>query len=179
MPNRGNVRLTEEGFYQVLGLVGIRLPGPWWWHTEDLTDSGAQGAIFRCYEEGNDQELAYVLVADLSDDPDEPDITLFNEKDAEKFDRYLEESVRRLMDHDGRKMTKWMSSRLSETPRGNGLVSAYLAEDQGKERQYIDLRVGVRGRKVVIAGCFDVLRAKELAGPIFNALQNAEIVAPG
>jgi hypothetical protein len=83
------------------------------------------------------------------------------------------------MDSDGRKMTKWMPSQLNETPRRSGLVSAYLAEDQGRERQYIDIRVGVGGRKVLIGGCFDVSRAKELAGPIFRALQEAEIVSPG
>lgn len=76
-----------------------------------------------------------------------------------------------------------MSSQLNETADLRGLVTAYIAEDGGRERQYINLRIPVRGRKAVVAGCFDVSRAAEFAAPIFAAMQNARILndekAPG
>ena len=62
---RDNATFTDELRFEVLGLVSIALPGPWWWHTEDMNDLGAVGAIFRCYEKGNENELGYLLVADL------------------------------------------------------------------------------------------------------------------
>lgn len=66
---RGNVTMTDEPRFEVLNLVSIQLPGPWWWQTQDMNDAGAVGAIFRCYEQGNENELGYLLVADVSQDP--------------------------------------------------------------------------------------------------------------
>ena len=89
-PRRGNVVLLGDGVFEVLGLIKIRPPGPWWWHTEDLSDpGGARGAIFRCYEDGHVatngelQELACLMAADVTDDPTEPDISRFEQADAD------------------------------------------------------------------------------------------------
>jgi hypothetical protein len=50
---------------------------------------------------------------------------------------------------------------------------AFALLPNGKERQYIDVRCRVGQHKVVIAGCFNVNRATELAGQIFAALKDA------
>jgi hypothetical protein len=152
----GNVILTDSSRFEVLGLVSIAPPGPWWWHTSDLNDAGAVGAIFRCYEENNVEELAYLLVADVCGDPEEPDISAYQEQDIREFDRFVERQIRILMARDGREMVRWMSSQLNERSSGKCLVTAYIANDQGRERQYIDLRTRVGQRNVIIAGCFDV-----------------------
>ena len=68
---------------------------------------------------------------------------------------------------------RWMSSHLNERSSGKYFVTAYIANDQGKERQYIDVRTRIGQRNVVIAGSFDVSRADELARPIFLALNDA------
>jgi len=166
----------SAGRHEVLGIVSIAVFGPWSWHTEDLDEPTIRGMIFRCYEEGNHQELAYLLVGDISDDPDEPDIASLTPERVEEVDKFLEAGIRNLMANDGRHMIRWMSSKLNETPSLKGLVTAYIAEDHGRDRQYVDLRIPVRGRKVVVAGCFDVKRADEFAAPIFSALQNATIL---
>ena len=62
----------------------------------------------------------------------------------------------------------------SDTVR-KSLVTAYIAEDQGRERQHFHLRIPVRGRKLVVAGCFDRARSDELAASIFAAIRNAAI----
>jgi hypothetical protein len=95
---------------------------------------------------------------------------------VKELDKFLEDEVRKLMANDGRRMIRWMSSKLNETPTLKGLVTAYVGEDHGRDRQYIDLRISVRGRKVVVSGCFDVKRAHDLAAPIFAAIQNAAIL---
>jgi hypothetical protein len=169
---RGNVILTDSSRFEVLGLVSISLPGPWWWHTSDLNDAGAVGAIFRCYEENKDNEVAYLLVADVSGVPQEPEISACQEQDIRELDRFLEREIRNLMARDGRQMVRWMSSHLNERSSGKYLVTAYIANDQGKQRQYIDVRTRIGQRNVVIAGCFDVSRADELARPIFLALND-------
>jgi hypothetical protein len=170
---RGNVTRAEDGRKEVLGLVSVVLPGSWWWLTEDLNEPGAKGAVFRCYEEGNDQELAYLLVADVTSDPDEPDVTAFGEEDVERFDGFLERETRQIMARQGRKLLKWQSSGLSEPASGKGLTSWYVAQDQGRPRQYIDLRIRIAGRNVVIGGCYDVHRGEDLEKAIMWAIQHA------
>jgi hypothetical protein len=173
---RRNVRMIASGRFEILELVGIAVFGAWWWHTADLNEPKAKGAIFRCYEEGNDQELAYLLVVDVSEDPDEPDIADIKPESVAELDKFLETEIRKLLPSDGRRMVRWMSSKLNETPTLRSLITAYVAEDQGRERQYIDMRIPVRGRKVVVGGCFDVKRAAEFAAPILSALQSVVIL---
>jgi hypothetical protein len=163
----------------VLGLVRIGLPAPWLWYAEDLDEPSIKGSIFRCHEQEGGQELGYLLVGDASGDLDEPDVGNLTQEQIGDVDGFLEREIRQMMAQDGRRMIRWMSSKLNETKNLKGLVTAYIADDQGRERQYIDLRIPVRGRKMVVAGCFDVLRAKELAVPIFSALRNAAIVDEG
>jgi hypothetical protein len=172
-PTRGNATLTDKARFEILGLVSIALPGPWWWQTEDMNDPAAIGAIFRCYEQGNEQEIGYLLVADISQDPSEPDISLYDDSRIPELDRFLESEIRSLMAHDGREMIRWMSSHLNRGSFGKALVTAYIAQDQGRDRQYIDVRIRTRQRNVVIAGCYDLKRADQLARPIFYALSDA------
>jgi len=178
---RNAVRI-DTGVFEVVGLIKIRLLGPasGWWHVEDFDNGdGAKGAVFRCYEgdylaeDGNLQELAYLMAVDVSGDPSEPDISRFDQSDVAKFDRELESAIQSSMAVDGRRMTKWMESHLSETVRGKGLVSAYIACDQGRDRQYFDLRVKIRNSNVLIGGCFDIARKEDLAAPIWQAIQEA------
>jgi len=173
---RGNATLTDEARFEVLGLVSIALPEPWWWQTEDMNEPAAIGAIFRCYEKGNEAELGYLLVADVSRDPSEPDISMHEDNGIPELDHFLESEVRSLMAHDGREMIRWMSSHLNRQPNGKALVTAYVARDQGRDRQYIDVRIRARQRNIVIAGCFDVNRSDQLAKPIFDALNEAKSV---
>jgi hypothetical protein len=132
---RGNVTEIGAGRYEVLGLVRIAVFGPWWWQTEALNEPNARGAIFRGYEDDKPQELAYLLVADVWEDPNEPDITYLRQEAVGELDRYLESEGRKVMANDGRRLIRWMSSKLNETPIRKGLVTAYIAEDQARERQ--------------------------------------------
>jgi len=75
-------------------------------------------------------------------------------------------------------MISWMQAVLQETDVGNRLVTAYIAEDQGRERQYIDFRMPVAGRKWVVSGCFDIARAGDLAELIYDALHDARVRVP-
>jgi hypothetical protein len=66
-----------------------------------------------------------------------------------------------------------MNSYLNHRSSGKVLVTAYIAEDSGRDHQYLDARMRIGERNVVVAGCLDVNRASELAGPIFAALADA------
>jgi hypothetical protein len=179
MAGQRNIALNDDRF-EVLNLVSIALPGTGqWWSTEDLEQPGARGAIFRCARADDGHELAYLLVVDVTDDPSEPDITTFSEGDAAGFDEFLRQAIPDLFARDGRRLVTWMASQLNERLGrfgSKGLVTAYVGWDQGRERQYIDCRTSVRGRRVVVGGCFDIEHKNEFAGPIFWAINDARPV---
>jgi hypothetical protein len=170
---RGNVILTDTLRFDVLGLVSIALPRGWFWYTDDINRSQHVGAIFRCYEDPPERDLGYMGVLDVTLDHEEPDISNCNESNVAAVDRNLERDIRRLMENDGRRFKRWMNSHLNHRDMGKALVTAYIAEDSGRDRQYIDARMRIGQRNVVVAGCFDVNRASELAAPIFAAMSDA------
>ena len=58
---------------EVLGLVSIQLPSPWWWSGQDIEDVKAKGAAFRTFaggEEDEEVDVAYLLVVDVTGDPE-------------------------------------------------------------------------------------------------------------
>jgi hypothetical protein len=139
-----------------------------------MNEPGSLGAIFRCYDDDKTNDIGYLLVADVSQDSDEPDISAYEESGILDLDRFLEGEIRDLMVREGREMIRWISSRLIHEGRlGKALVTTYRAKDKGMERQYIDIRTRIGQRNVIVAGCFNVDRAAELAKPIYWALSDA------
>jgi hypothetical protein len=166
---------------EVLGLVSIQLPGPWWWRGEDIENNEeAKGIVFRAYGEEQEEELdiAYILVADVTGDPEELNISSLDEDSAKDYDLHLYEDIKQNLPNEGMELIKWMSSQLNETEDLKILVTAYIVNDQGKERQNIALRMRVRESNLVIMGCFDIAMKDQLAAPIFDAMQNFTFVAP-
>ena len=92
-----------------------------------------------------------MCVVDVSLDPEEPTIDNCDEASLAAIDRELEECIRRVIEADGRKFKRWMNSHLNHRAAGKVLVTAYIAEDRGRDRQYIDARMRVGGRNVVVA----------------------------
>jgi hypothetical protein len=73
----------------------------------------------------------------------------------------------------GRRFKRWMESHLNHRTTGKVLVTAYIAEDCGRDRQYADARMRLGQRNVIVAGCFDVNWADELGVPIVSAISEA------
>jgi hypothetical protein len=169
------VRVGAES-YEVLGLVRVGVFGPWRWQARRFDGPAHDGVVFGCYPQDNPNEVAYLMVVDVSNILDEPDISSMTPEDAMQFDRRLEQSVREQMAEEHRRLVKWMSSTLNETTRLKQLVTTYVAEDAGRERQYIDVRLSAGGRRLVVGGCFDVDQATKLAMPIWLAIGNAMIL---
>jgi hypothetical protein len=164
---------------EVLGLVSIRPPSPWWWQGEDIDDVKAKGIIFRTFAEGEEegsQDIAYLIVADVTGDTEELNVSLLNEDSVKNYDLYLHQGIKNQLPDKGMELIKWMSSELNEIEGLKILVTAYIVDDQGRERQNIALRMRVRGSNLVIMGCFDVDMKDQLAAPIFDAIRGFVIL---
>ncbi len=166
---------------EVLGLLSIQLPGSWWWRGEDIENDEAKGIIFRAYEgklEEEELDVAYILVVDVTGDPEELNISSLDEDSAKDYDLHLHKGIKQGLPGEGMELIKWTSSQLNETEDLKILVTAYIVNDQGKERQNIAFRMRVRESNLVIMGCFDIALKDQLAAPIFDAMQNFTFLAP-
>jgi hypothetical protein len=167
-----------NGDINVLNLISVHPPflkGKWW-SCEDLLEKEGFGTIVRLYnfngERDDNQDVAYIIVADVTEDPEEPDIATFTEDDVLKYDKVLEKSLDRIFSKDGRKMIKWMSSHLS----GKTLTTAYIEQEQNKDRQVIVLRLPHANRKMIIMGRFDIEHKNELSTPIFHTMKSFSLL---
>ena len=171
---------AEKGVFSVLGLVALRLGGPYWWNGEDIDEEIFKGAVFRAYEPEDAEkgclDVASITVVDATNDPTEPDISTLEEGGVPSLDSFLHESIKTQLMADGMELIKWMSSNLNHSGNLKVLVTAYIANDQGKQRQFIALRTKAKDRKIVAIGVFDVEKKEVLAVPIFNIMQNMVVL---
>jgi hypothetical protein len=89
MAQVNNCKLVDpdSGLFNVLNLAQLRLAGRWWWESEDIDEEGCRGSIFRTWGDGEPTGLdkAYIIVADVTDDSTEPDISQITIHDVERI----------------------------------------------------------------------------------------------
>jgi len=174
-----NMKKLLDDWYTVMNLVAFRLPR-WLWAFKDIDESNAKGALMstwgECEPEKADLDIGGLLVADATDDPTEPDVSGLSTAVVQAIMRDLQKGLEAFYLEGGMRILKWQSTNFVESDVGNGILTQYILLDQGKERQHIDLRFGVKGRKVVVIAYYDVLQCESLGLPICQILQRAVIV---
>ena len=171
-----NVQLLDPstGRFLILDRIEVRLPGPLWWHAEDIEGETARGIMFRGYRESDETEKAYLIVVDVSADPTEPDISRLSQGDVGAVDAQLQREFASQSADLNLTLVRWMRSHLNETETLRMLVTAYIASDPDVgDRQFVAGRFSHGDRKMVMMVCFNVAEADELASPIFNILRQA------
>ena len=178
-PRNSELIDPERAIFGINGLLSLRLPGSWWWHSEDINEPGAKGTIFRTWGAGNPTglDVACIQVVDVTDDPTEPDVSTMTVPDVPSIDQYLEEGLTQVLKQSGIELVTWMHSTFNQNDAGKSLFTSYIGLGQGKERQYIQRRLRVKGHNMVVAGRFDVVHHKIFATPILRAVQNAEALS--
>jgi hypothetical protein len=169
----------EQGVFSVLGLVAFRLSGlggHYFWQCEDIDGEMAKGAAFHAWAPEDAKEgglaIASITVVDASNDPTEPDVSVLEQDDVPRVDGILQKDLGALLVANGMELIFWMSSQLNQSDGFKGLVTVYIASDQGKQRQSIALRIKAKNRKIVVIGDFDIEKKEILAAPIFNVMRN-------
>lgn len=165
---------------EVLGLVSIQLPEFGWWSGDDIEDTKTKGAIFRAYAEGQEEgwDIGYIIIADVTGDPQQLNITSLDEGSAKDYDLYLHKEAKKFLSGRGMEIIEWSSSQLDETENFKRLITRYIVKDEGRERQNIALRMRVWESNLVILGCFDITLKDQLAVPIFDAMTDIVLLPP-
>jgi len=82
---------------QCLALAAVRLGGPYWWHSEDIDEPTARGAIFRAYELKKRSAVAWTRLRlplrTVTNDGTEPDVSGLEQADIAALDKYLQSEI--------------------------------------------------------------------------------------
>lgn len=178
-----NIELVDyqRKIFDVLGLFRLHLPQGFNWYCEDLAEANAKGAIFRTWEkeEPGQYEMASIIIADVTEDPTEPEISGITQADVATLDDLFKEEISEQLNSQGRAVVQWQSSQLNETQNLTALVTAYIVGEDQRQQQNIALRMAVTQRKFVLMGRFDVDKHELLAKPVFESLQNVSVIVAG
>lgn len=163
-----------DGHFEILDLIRVQIFGDFWWHTEELDSAEAKGAIFRAYEGSEEEpsEQGYVLVADISDDPDEPSVQDISEETLPNLDAYLRTELTKKLEADGMEILSWQGSVLNsvnhwEQPH---LVTAYTGFDPiCGERIYMDGRREAFGSKIGVSTAFNKDLSEDQTGGLISS----------
>lgn len=169
---------SDKGIFEVLGTVLVRISSPYWTQSLDVNEEECRGTIFRFVDTESDEDraIASIKIADVSRDTSEPNVSLLSEGDVAALDKKMQGFIEAGLSTKGMRLVRWMSSKLNKTDHLSGLVTPFIVEDDGRQRQFIELRFSVDSKKMVVQGTFDIDRSKELAAPIFGTIQNIRIL---
>lgn len=157
----------DTNSFLVLGVVNIHLFSGYLWQGEDINEKTATGSTFHAFEDPPTFSVAALTVADVTADTDERDISSLEEGDVSEIDSQLRAAIESQMN-----VTKWMTSKLNVSNSFKGLVTPYIVSNNGRDWQYIALRVSYAGRKFAIIGMFDIAKQDPLAKLIFGTIQS-------
>jgi len=173
---------ADHGLFSVLGLVSLRLIGPYLWRFEDYNEDLYRGTIFRAYPSLSEpatqdvRDVAHICVVDVTEDAAEPDISKIDEADLSAIDASIRDSTQKEITASGMQLGQWLSSQLNETASLKGLITAFSTNEKGNERQCVVSRMNVKGRKLIAQCAFDIEKKEELSAPIFNILRNMTVI---
>ena len=160
--------------------MSVELPGPWWWWGEDIEEPTASGVTFRAAVGSSDwSEIAQIYVADVTPDAEEVEVDALSSETSGDFDLFLHQALSAELARQGRRITKWMSSHLNEQQGVKALVTAFMEEEAGVERQSFQSRMSWANKKLVLGCRWNVDRSDQLAGPLFSALTGAQFLNQG
>lgn len=168
---------ADRLIFEILDTVLVRVSTPYWTQQKDIEEEGCRGTIFRIVDDAvnPNRAIATIEVMDVSGDETEPDVLSLSDSQVPALDAEMEAFLTQALPQSGRRVLRWMGSKLNRTENLVGLVTPFIVEDAGQPRQYIDLRFSARGRKMLARGTFDIDRSAELAKPIFGILQNIRV----
>ena len=163
---------TENFVFEILELLFIQPPVSLLWYSEDFNNGVHFGHCFRGYFENDmPNEKAYIIIADVTKDNEEPNISNISNIDVEKIDKKLHSNIEQALKQQNLNLIRWMNSHLNHIYNRNVLVTAYIVEDPiVGQRQRICSRMEVKSRKIAIEVCFNIADANILAKPIFTAM---------
>lgn len=143
---------TDEYEVTILEKISIHLSPEFKWHGTDIDTELHKGAIFRGFEEreGNEEYLGYVLICDVSQDDDEPDINDVSEENLLSVEQKLRDEL-----SDQITLIETYTPTLGKLADGTTRFMSSLAKviDAERESLMTSIRIGAPEQKFICVTC--------------------------
>ena len=141
-----NSRLLDSklNLFRVLDLVDVRLPSiSQWWNGEDIIREESVGAQFNSVNviDGELEPLLAIMVADSTQDPEEPDVRSFDEANLSEIDKALNRGLKALYKEWGMEITQPLKSEFVEYQGQKSLKTRHVQQEEGAENKTITIRM--------------------------------------
>lgn len=144
---------TDEHVVTVLQKITIHLSPEYKWHGTDIDTELHSGAIFRGFEnrEDNEEYIGYVLICDVSKDGDEPD--MYDVSDENVFS--VEQKLRDELSNQVQLIETYTPTLGTLTDGTTRLMSSFAKViDADREALMTSVRIGVPGQKFICVTCY-------------------------
>ena len=144
---------TDEHVVTVLQKISIHLSPEYKWHGTDIDTELHSGAIFRGFEnkEDNGEYVGYVLICDVSKDDDEPD--MYDVSDENVFS--VEQKLRDELSNQVQLIETYTPTIGTLTDGTTRLMSSFAKIiDADREALMTSVRIGVPGQKFICVTCY-------------------------
>ena len=144
---------TDEHVVTVLQKITIHLSPEYKWHGTDIDTELHSGAIFRGFEnrEDNEEYVGYVLICDVSKDGDEPDMYDVSDENVFSVEQKLRDELSNQV-----QLIETYTPTISTLTDGTTRVMSSFAKiiDVDREALMTSVRIGVPGQKFICVTCY-------------------------
>jgi len=176
-----NIDILDEDTGLILcnGLVAIRLFEGYTWYFDEIQNDHANGSIIAAFDPERINEACHILIADATNDSDEPDISELSPKDVETLSKDLMEGVSATFNSPDQEVLSFSESKLVFSNMRRFFLSDYLVRKGGIIYKYAAYRTTVNNRKVVIQSTHPLLDDKTIENKLYVAIDDIKYVDSG
>ena len=160
---------SKTNTFKVLDFITIQLFDGFWWQGDDIERSSSKGSGFWAFNDPPEKAVAGIIVV-VTEDEDEVNVSLLNDKNLQKFDELLKSS-----NSEDKEIIEWIGSRLIISDEIKKLETQYIYKQDNKISQNIEIRFFKAGKKIVVLCNYDLALKEPLARLISKSLHSVEV----
>ncbi len=160
---------SKSNTFKVLDFITIQLFGDFLWQGDDINMPGSKGSGFWAFNEPPDNAVAGIVVV-ITEDEDEVNVELLNDKSLQKFDELLMSS-----NSEDKKIIEWFGSKLIISDEIKKLETRYIYKQDNRIFQNIEIRFFKAGKKIAVLCNYDLAHKESLSGLIYKSLQSIKV----
>ena len=157
---------SKTNTFKVLDFITIQLFDGFWWQGDDIERSSLKGSGFWAFNDPPEKAVAGIVVV-VTEDDEEVNVSLLNDKSLKKFDDLLKSS-----NSEDKEIIEWIGSRLIISDKIKKLETQYIYKQDNKIFQNIEIRFFKAGKKIVVLCNYDLALKEPLARLVSHSLQS-------
>jgi len=157
---------SKTNTFKVLDFITIQLFDGFWWQGDDIESSGSKGSGFWAFNDPPEKAVAGIVVV-VTEDDDEVNVSLLNDKSLQGFDELLRSS-----NSEDKEIIEWLGSRLIISDEIKKLETQYIYNQGNKISQNIEIRFFKAGKKIVVLCNYNLALKEPLARLVSLSLQS-------